>query len=358
LKKLVLASFLLASLATPALAQRITEFPVSVTSTFPFGITAERRHGYLAYTSFLGNTLGFMKPDGTLLPDYTLPNANSQPTYICQGPDGGLWFSLQHTNRIGRYGPYNDFPDGQGGFTSYREYTIPTADATPSYITAAPDGNVYATEATGGSLIRIPYDGDLAEVLAKHAGGTSGIDGSSPSTLLYTQPSASSVVEVNLFVPGTFSINYYVQDGTNPTGIVFGPDYHIWVLESGTNMVRRITPFPFDEVGFPIPTADSGPKHIINGPDGNLWFLETNFKNKLARITPSGVITEYQLPGIPADLAAGPDGNIWITEPAANKLIRFKPFLPGDANADGTVDISDVFYLINFLFAGGPPPKF
>jgi hypothetical protein len=27
-----------------------------------------------------------------------------------------------------------------------------------------------------------------------------------------------------------------------------------------------------------------------------------------------------------------------------------------DVNADGTVDVSDIFYLINFLFAGGPKP--
>jgi hypothetical protein len=29
----------------------------------------------------------------------------------------------------------------------------------------------------------------------------------------------------------------------------------------------------------------------------------------------------------------------------------------GDANNDGKVDVADVFYLINFLFAGGPPPS-
>jgi hypothetical protein len=31
-------------------------------------------------------------------------------------------------------------------------------------------------------------------------------------------------------------------------------------------------------------------------------------------------------------------------------------FLAGDANADGSVDIADVFYLVNFLFAGGAVP--
>ena len=30
--------------------------------------------------------------------------------------------------------------------------------------------------------------------------------------------------------------------------------------------------------------------------------------------------------------------------------------LSGDANGDGHVDVVDVFYLVNFLFAGGPLP--
>src|SRR5262249_17933169 len=30
--------------------------------------------------------------------------------------------------------------------------------------------------------------------------------------------------------------------------------------------------------------------------------------------------------------------------------------LNGDVNGDGKVDVADVFYIINFLFAGGPAP--
>ena len=33
-----------------------------------------------------------------------------------------------------------------------------------------------------------------------------------------------------------------------------------------------------------------------------------------------------------------------------------RTYIHGDANGDGVVDIADVFYLVNFLFAGGPPP--
>jgi hypothetical protein len=31
--------------------------------------------------------------------------------------------------------------------------------------------------------------------------------------------------------------------------------------------------------------------------------------------------------------------------------------LPGDVNLDDSVDVADVFYLINYLFAGGAAPK-
>lgn len=60
---------------------------------------------------------------------------------------------------------------------------------------------------------------------------------------------------------------------------------------------------------FPLPTAHSQPRIIVAGHDGNLWFTEND---RIGRITPRGVITEFRLPaGVVLDwLAAGPDGNI------------------------------------------------
>jgi hypothetical protein len=33
------------------------------------------------------------------------------------------------------------------------------------------------------------------------------------------------------------------------------------------------------------------------------------------------------------------------------------PVCSCDVNADASLDVADVFYLINFLFASGPPPQ-
>ena len=43
---------------------------------------------------------------------------------------------------------------------------------------------------------------------------------------------------------------------------------------------------------FPVATAASGRFSIALGPDGNVWFTEVN-SNKIGRITPSGVATEF-----------------------------------------------------------------
>jgi hypothetical protein len=74
---------------------------------------------------------------------------------------------------------------------------------------------------------------------------------------------------------------------------------------------------------FPVPTASSYPGSITAGPDGNLWFTEY-WGNRIGRITPAGVITEFST-GLfahaqPPDITAGPDGNLWFTEYHGNKI--------------------------------------
>ncbi|HEY6742618.1 MAG TPA: hypothetical protein VI110_09695 [Lapillicoccus sp.] len=84
---------------------------------------------------------------------------------------------------------------------------------------------------------------------------------------------------------------------------------------------------------FKVPTADSQPRAITNGPDGNRWFTEgtefTGAPAKIARITPSGVITEFA-PGVSdgcndcilSDIASGPAGVLYATSNDP-ELIRF-----------------------------------
>ncbi len=78
---------------------------------------------------------------------------------------------------------------------------------------------------------------------------------------------------------------------------------------------------------YSVPTPNSQPSQIVAGADGNMWFLEQS-ANKIAKITPAGVITEYTIPHINSYLygiTQGPDGNIWFTEQTQQQIGKITP---------------------------------
>jgi RHS repeat-associated protein len=118
--------------------------------------------------------------------------------------------------------------------------------------------------------------------------------------------------------------------GNFPWGITNGPDGNLWFAESGLgdnvssstgNKIGKITPagviteYPLP-IGNTYRTCGRCPIEITAGPDGNLWFTEYG-PGKIGRMTPSGVLTEFPIPtgnSFPYGIAAGPDGALWFTE--------------------------------------------
>src|SRR5262249_59780556 len=77
---------------------------------------------------------------------------------------------------------------------------------------------------------------------------------------------------------------------------------------------------------FPVATPNtfgSATSGIVAGPDGNIWFTESS-ANKIGRITPGGVITEFAAGAAsrPRALFVGPAAALWFTEPNASKARR------------------------------------
>jgi streptogramin lyase len=69
---------------------------------------------------------------------------------------------------------------------------------------------------------------------------------------------------------------------------------------------------------------------ITAGPDGNVWMTLAGSAKDVAKITPAGAVTEYELPGIanPRGIAAGPEGegNLWVTFEGG--VAKFSPLNP------------------------------
>ena len=111
---------------------------------------------------------------------------------------------------------------------------------------------------------------------------------------------------------------------------------------------------PADEFDVGVGSYPSG---IACGAEGSVWYTMPG-TNKIGRFKRDCFCSEsFDVPTYgPYGITVGPDGSVWFTEPAADKIGRLQLRPQGDADGNGAVDVADVFWLINFLFAGGPVP--
>ncbi len=132
-----------------------------------------------------------------------------------------------------------------------------------------------------------------------------------------TEASPSSVTEFSLSTADPTA-------SPHPEDITLGPDGNLWFTEVDVNKIGRITPAGvITEFTIPIlkdQPFPAFPEGITTGPDGNLWFAERDH-SKIGRITPAGVIAEYRIPTTtsPTGITAGPDKALWFTEFDANQ---------------------------------------
>jgi virginiamycin B lyase len=85
----------------------------------------------------------------------------------------------------------------------------------------------------------------------------------------------------------------------------------------------RCVPTTITELS-PLPTANAAPTGITTAHDGSIWFTEMN-ANKVARMSTTGILTEYAVPtagAAPQAITATPDGNLWFTELNGRKIGR------------------------------------
>ena len=210
--------------------------------------------------------------------EFTIPTANSAPFWITEGPSASLYFTAGGANQIGAYNP------GTHAFTSF---LIPTATiGSTSYITAGTDGNLY-----------------------------------------FTDSNDNTIEQLN---PGSHVITSFPITTANlgPQFITTGPDGNLYFTATGANVVEQLNPTTRVFRAFFILTANSGATGITSGPDSSLWFIEST-ANKIGQLNPAtGVITELTIPtavGSNSTITTGADGDLYFTEPSSNSIGQFNP---------------------------------
>ncbi len=231
-----------------------------------------------------------------------------------------------------------------------------------------------------GSVISIDELGNLDTL-------TNGLD--SPVGLAFTSGAPFGdglyVVEVEagqmtVIDPGG-SAATFVGDLKAPVDLVVGTggfgDY-FYVAEYDTAVTTPVSSpnsgkvVRIDAGGVVTTFADAlqAPADLEFGPGGvfgtDLYVLLDNEYNdstayepntgKIVTIDPSGTVTDFAT-GLssPDYLTFDNSGVLYVS--VSGGILRIAPYICGDANADGTANITDAVYLINYIFGGGPEPN-
>ncbi len=81
---------------------------------------------------------------------------------------------------------------------------------------------------------------------------------------------------------------------------------------------------------YPVPTSSAGLGRIVTAPNGDMWFAMKD-ANKVGRITPAGVITEFDLGPQTVEgssvygIDVGADGWVWVNHDSGWKTSRLNP---------------------------------
>jgi virginiamycin B lyase len=303
----------------------------------------------------------------------------SYPNFIVTGPDGNMWFTEAGTNMIGKIaldGTMNEYPVAS---TPCAPVGIVTRVGEAYYTcTASPKwGSIRPTGATSDITISYTPRGPLVLDGTGHAWFTT-TDGAVvvDSGGHYAGPGGSTYFGLVLDVIGNL---YLANDSLDEIDALYTlvpgpPGKHN--SEAGTSYLMTacrdsLAPYIWETLPssnaisnlgntYLLPRSNSSPEGIACAADGSVWFTET-VGNRVGRLRPDRTtFDEFDVPtasSTPYGIAVGPDSTIWFTENTGHKIGRLRLQPHGDVNGDGVVDIQDVFYLINYLFAGGPAPK-
>jgi streptogramin lyase len=149
-------------------------------------------------------------------------------------------------------------------------------DSAPADITPGPDGKLWFT--TKDAVGSITVSGTISEYKAGTASG--------------------------------------FPSGRVPRQVTAGPNGSLWFTVQGTaQAITRYTPATNVIVETKL-AAGTKPTAVTAGPDGNVWFIEQGTR-KIARITPAGTLTEFDLGlgryDVLNDIADDNDGGVWFT---------------------------------------------
>jgi streptogramin lyase len=301
---------------------RVTEFSAGITTGSWLEAITAGPDGNVWFTENVGGRIGRITPTGEIT-EFPVSGLDRPRFYgITAGPDGNIWFTYGQqfsSDGIGRITPTGEITVFPLPLVDIGDGTV--SGASPSGITAGPDGNLWFTEVTANGIGRITPTGEITEFFAgiTESSAPNSITAGPDGNLWFTESSYQEDLtgEEHLGRIGRITLEGEVtefSDGIeNPESITAGCDGNLWFTDLVRGTIGRITP-----KGKLTEFSPGDVTQITAGPDGNLWYT-SGFG--IGRITPKGKITEFSMTNFvgpetkePTAITSGPDGNLWFTE--------------------------------------------
>jgi len=224
--------------------------------------------------------------------------------------------------------------------TGIEEFAIKYPTKTQEYggstheITFGKSAKLWITGQNYDEVVEMDLDGKTAFHSMPKGSGPHGIEFDAANQLWLTLEFSGKIVRLD--AAGGIAAQYDValnctsskdEINTHPHGLGIDTDGKtVWFTGKSTGTIGKLKPEDGTVQTFAIPTVGSVPIYIKAGPDRNMWFTEL-VGNKIGRITPNGVITEFSIPtpnSRPIAIIPEPNGGnaMWFTEEAGNKIGR------------------------------------
>lgn len=286
-----------------------------------------RRVFWLAVLSIpLASLLGAQRPGDLLqghVREWTIPVENSRPHDPAVDPQGNVWLTLQHANRLGRLNPETG---------EWKFFTPPTPDSGPHGLVADAEGNIWFTENAAGKIGRVDAKtGEITEYKTPSARDPHTPIIGPGGFLWFTAQRANMVVKMDMKSGRMWELAVPTPNA-RPYGIKTGPDGKLWCVLFGTNKLGRIDPQTGTLKEIEIPFPDARPRRLwaLAHPIPAIYYTDFR-RGALGRFDiEHSSFKEWPSPGgsdsRPYGIAADGDGILWYNEFSANQLVRFDPW--------------------------------
>jgi virginiamycin B lyase len=196
-------------------------------------------------------------------------------------------------------------------------------------IVRGPDANLWFADTS--SIGRLTPDGKQTKFAPDAAGGI--IANGPTQALWFTSFDALGNPAISRITTDGSIKNFPIPSKLFVIALTSGPDNNEWYADNGQDSVGKITPTG-NLTEYQLPDAHTHrPVAIAGGPDGNVWFAAVDFYGQtpeVGRVTPNGAITEFPLASCTQDsdsIALGSDGNLWTSAYCSSgySMVRVTP---------------------------------